>query len=151
MIRRQPGFLIVSSDHLRKIGSSRRIWDRMEEIAGKGLRKGRSVVIDATNYSSAHRRRFIDLAEQLSCPWLVVYLRAQMPTLLRRNEGREAPIPPGAIHRLSRLFEPPKGKGVLELDTEVQTPSDLADAIMARCMALSAERQDQSSVEGGDA
>lgn len=123
----------------------------MGEIAGKGLREGRSVVVDATNYSSAHRRRFIDLAEQLSCPWLVVYLRAQMATLLRRNEGREEPVPPGAIHRLSRLYEPPREKGMLELDTEAQTPSGLADAILARCMALSGERQDQSSVEGGDA
>ncbi len=101
----------------------------MQEMTRNGLRQGLTVVVDATNYNSTHRTRYITVAREMGCPYVIVYFTARIETLLERNLRRDDTIPPGAIHRLSSLFEAPGGEDTLKIDTESTRPRDAAAEI----------------------
>jgi tRNA uridine 5-carbamoylmethylation protein Kti12 len=126
------GVLILSSDYLRNRTGSSRIWSRMAQEVREGLSDGKTVVVDATNYSSAHRERYVSISREMALPHLVAYLKAGIPTLLQRNRERTERIPTGAIGRLARLFETPGGDDTLQIDTEEFDPEQAAEAIIAR-------------------
>jgi tRNA uridine 5-carbamoylmethylation protein Kti12 len=128
---------VVSSDELRASGGSSRVWERMREMVVEGLDQGRTVIVDATNYSSSHRRRFISAAEEAGVPYLVAFMSASLGTLHDRNLAREDRIPSRAIMHLSRLFEEPDDENTVRIDTEAVPPAAAARAIGGRLDSMS--------------
>lgn len=137
--RRMDGVQIVSSDYLRSKGGSSRIWSRMAHEVRAGLSAGRTVIVDATNYSSAHRERYVSISREMALPHLVAYLRAGMPTLVERNRERKERIPTGAIGHLARLFEAPGGDDTIRIDTEQSQPEQAAVTIIDRKAEIAAD------------
>lgn len=127
---------IISSDDLRRQGKPSELWDRMRAVAREELERGRTVVADATNYTQAHRKRFISAAEDLGCPYLLVYFEAGVKTLLERNLLREEKIPSAAIRRLAKLFEEPEIESTIVIDTEELNPEEAAQVLEDRIRSM---------------
>ncbi len=132
---------VVSSDYLRSAGESGRIWDRMAQEVRDGLSAGKTMVVDATNFSNAHRNRYISLSREMGLPHFVAYLQARIPTLLQRNRNRSERIPTAAIARLARLFEIPAGDDTIEINTEELQPEEAAGVIIVRKMEIDGDRR----------
>ena len=128
---------IISSDEFRRRDKGPRLWDRMARMAEAQLSQGQIPLIDATNYTSAHRSRFIEVATKTGSRYIIVYLAARLDTLIDRNARREEAIPPGAIYRLSSLFEVPVGEDILTIDTETTSAEDAAAIIADEIRGLS--------------
>ena len=120
---------IISSDLLRGQGKAGRIWEVMPVMAENFLREGLVVMIDATNYTSAHRERFVSVARDVKCHHLIIHITAGLDTLLDRNLSRRDRIPPKALFRLSALFEKPGNGNTLLIDTDTTAPEEAVELL----------------------
>jgi tRNA uridine 5-carbamoylmethylation protein Kti12 len=128
---------VVSSDERRAQGRSSRIWERMREMVIESLGQAKTVIVDATNYSSSHRTRFISAAQEAGVPYLIAFMSASLATLRDRNLAREDRIPGHAIMHLARLFEEPDDANTVRIDTEAVPPAAAARTIGTRLDSMS--------------
>jgi len=92
---------IVSSDGIRKelTGSEENfskdpdVWDLVRERTEGHLRRGKSVVIDATNLLPEHRKMWLDIAENANVGVLVYRVHAASGLVHRRNDFRQRVVP----------------------------------------------------------
>ncbi|MDO9179348.1 MAG: RNA ligase [Agitococcus sp.] len=70
-----------------------------------GLRMGRTVVVDATTINDTARQSFIDIAEKLGAPHLVVILDSSVETCIKRANERLYHVPE---HTIRNMFQPPE-------------------------------------------
>lgn len=106
---------VVSSDELRKRLTGRyddlsrddEVFALAREIVADHLRRGRGVVLDATNVTRARRAPFIALARELGRPVRAVVIAAGPAEAAARNRLREKAVPEQVIFRMARRYEPP--------------------------------------------
>lgn len=70
--------------------TTRRTYDRLQEVAGVALGAGWPVIVDAAFLRRAERARFAALAETLGRPFAIVACRAPEPVLRERLARRQA-------------------------------------------------------------
>lgn len=75
------------------------------------LAAGRSVAVDDTNLTRAHRRRWLEAAAPYGARAVCYWFRAPVTECLARNALRpgESRVPPVAIYTAARRLEPPTG------------------------------------------
>lgn len=77
-----------------------------------GLQMGRTVVVDATNLTDADRQQWVDIANAVGAPHLVLILDVALETCLERAESRDHFVPADTIRT---MHQPP----LPELDPKV--------------------------------
>lgn len=68
--------------------STRRTYDRLLDIARRGLSSGRPVIVDATFLCHSERSEFQSLASQMKVPWIILDFQAPEEVLRRRVKQR---------------------------------------------------------------
>jgi putative nucleotidyltransferase with HDIG domain len=71
------------------------------------MRQREPFVWNATNITRALRERLVDFFASYHARVRIVYVDAPLPTLLRRNQGRQGEVPASVIRRLARRVEVP--------------------------------------------
>jgi predicted kinase len=71
-----------------------------------GLQMGRTVVVDATSPTDADRQTWIDLANEIGAPHLVVILDVSVETCIARASAREAYVPAQSIREMHQPSAP---------------------------------------------
>lgn len=74
------------------------------------LRAGKSVAVDDTTLTRAHRQRWLTAAEPFDARVVGYWLQAGLADCLARNAQRQgkARVPDAAIHAAARSLEPPE-------------------------------------------
>jgi predicted kinase len=78
-----------------------------KERARTHLRRQQSFVWNATNVTRALRSQLIDFFTAYRARVRIVYVETPFPTLLRRNEHRQHPVPEAVIAKLAGKLELP--------------------------------------------
>jgi predicted kinase len=103
-----------ASDEVYAPDVTRRTYDALLARAREQLRRGRTVIVDATFASAALRRPFLALAEECAAPLVVLELRAadeivRRRLARRRHDAREASDADVRVYEEARArFEPPR-------------------------------------------
>jgi predicted kinase len=111
--------LYLSTDKLRsEMGAGEHdqsvnglIYSRMKTKAESALRKGQSVLLDATFIRKAWRKDYVKLGRQLGAKLIAHVFKADRDTLVKRVQHRAANgglnVPPEVIDKYIAQFEPP--------------------------------------------
>ena len=95
-------------------GDKYKTGDKMEKAGEAELKGGnKKIVMDATNVTIEHRKRYIEQAKRFNLPVRCIYLDTPLKTVLERNKQRaEKQVPPIAIHMLNKkLVVPTSSEG----------------------------------------
>jgi len=109
-----PDLPVVSLDNIRaELGipptqPQRRVVDEARARAGVLLRQKQPFIWNATNVTADLRRRQVELFTAYHASVRIVYLEAAWQDELRRNQGRDAAVPEGAILRMLGRLVPPE-------------------------------------------
>ncbi len=109
-----PDLPVVSLDNIRaKLGIAptqpqRRVVDEARAKAGALLRQKRPFIWNATNVTADLRRGQVELFTAYHASVRIVYLETAWQDELRRNRGRDAAVPEGAILRMLNRLVPPE-------------------------------------------
>lgn len=100
------GYEIISGD-------TAKTWQKMIAALKKSYEGGkRRFVIDATNVTPEHRKRYIDFGDSVGLPSKCIYVDTPVKVALARNELRDKKVPPVAIHILNKkLIVPSESEG----------------------------------------
>jgi predicted kinase len=123
------GSSVISSDRFR-----RRVYDRLIREAEMRLGKARYIILDATFYREAYRRRILDLASRRERV-LTVFLDCPLETCLERNRRRSSPVPERAVKIIWREFERPEAPDI-RIDTGTLSIDEAVRAILFRLKHL---------------
>lgn len=107
--------IILSSDALRGvIGKndsdlevSSQVFRTMETMTEYFLKRGESVIIDATNYHMKARKPFIDIAKKLSVKVVAYVIDRPLDVILTQNRNRERFVPEHVIEKMFNNFVKP--------------------------------------------
>ncbi|MGD9664751.1 MAG: AAA family ATPase [Novosphingobium sp.] len=66
------------------------VYDHLADVAQLGLKAGWSMVVDATFLKESQRARFEQLAQSLGCPFHILFIECDAPTLRRYLRERAA-------------------------------------------------------------
>lgn len=114
-----PDFLYLSTDRLREelgLGEydqtvNALVYSRMKIKAESALRKGQSVLLDATFIKKAWRKDYTKLGRQLGAKLVAHVFKADRNTLIKRVQQRAAngglDVPINVIDKYIAQFEPP--------------------------------------------
>ena len=94
------GYFIVNGDELKTI-------QKMIKTAEIELKKGTSVVFDATNASKEKRSLLVNLANKYNISARCIYVQTSLEESLARNNLRQKPIPKIAFYVYRKHFEKP--------------------------------------------
>ena len=77
-------------------------------IARTALQHGHTVIVDRTNRTHAHRRRWLAIAREANCPAISVVMRASFPLCRERNRNRQDQrrLSEERMERMIAAFEP---------------------------------------------
>ncbi|WP_017980994.1 L-seryl-tRNA(Sec) kinase [Methanocaldococcus villosus] len=80
------------------------------------------VIVDDTNYYNSIRRDLIKIAKKHNKRYAIIYLKAPLDVILKRNKEREKKVPDEVIINMYNKFDPPGKKykwdePFLEIDT----------------------------------
>jgi predicted kinase len=109
------GHLVLSSDEMRAVigagesdqGVSGKVFETLEYCAKYWLRRGRDVVIDATNYNRKSRERFVQIGKQMRANIIAYVFRTPLAECKRRNAARPRVVPEHVLERMHAGFEIP--------------------------------------------
>lgn len=122
---REQGYLILSSDEIReglmegtdleslsekeKSRIHSQVFEMIRKKTGEALRRGQSVVVDATNLSRKRRLSFLDQFKRFSCVKKCVLFITPVEICLERNRRRtgNARVPEEGMQRMLHNFECP--------------------------------------------
>lgn len=113
--------LIISSERFK-----RRVYERMLGEVERRLGRQRYLILDATFYKEAYRRRIMEL-ELKGERVITVLLECPLEICLERNRRRERAIPERAVRIIWREFERPEtpdiriDTGTLSVEEAVRT------------------------------
>lgn len=121
---------IISSERFK-----RRAYERMfREIEGR-LGRQRYLILDATFYREALRRRIMELMRRRGEEVLTVFLHCPLETCIMRNRERGMPIPERAVKILWREFERPEAPDIY-IDTGSSSIMEAVEAILGRLKTI---------------
>jgi predicted kinase len=123
------GSSVISSDRFR-----RRVYDRLVREAEVRLGRARYIILDATFYREAYRRRIMDLASRGERV-LTVFLDCPLEICLERNRRRGSPVPERAVKIIWREFERPEAPDI-HIDTGNLSIDEAVRAILGRLKHL---------------
>lgn len=97
---------VVEERHREAYAIARR---RALSAAEAALAHGRTVIVDDTNHLASMRRAWAQLAKQLNCTHIFLYVEATEATVKERNAARppEERLSPERLASLCGRFEPP--------------------------------------------
>lgn len=122
---REQGYLILSSDEIResmmagrnleglpekeKNNINSRVFETIRKRTGEALKRGQSVVVDATNLSRKRRISFLEQFKRFSCVKKCILFITPVDTCLERNRRRtgSARVPEEGMQRMLCSFECP--------------------------------------------
>ena len=116
--------VIISTDSIRKIlykdESKQGNWKEIERVLHESIfnsiRKGQSVIIDATHTVKEHRKILINLSNQIN--WTCYYLKTDKQTCIKRNLERSRTVPKHVIESMAnqlKLTPPTREEGFKKL------------------------------------
>lgn len=117
---------VVSLDALREemelapTGPQHAVVQAAREQAREHLRRAQSFVWNATSLSRDLRGRIIELAAAYNARVRIVFLDTAYRRLVRQNRDRDAAVPLAAIHRMTKLWDPPDPTEAHRVDWIVQ-------------------------------
>lgn len=74
----------------------------------KDLRRGQSVIYDATNISFSSRKRVLLDVKSIPCRKVLVFIATPLDDCLAQNSARERKVPGDVIERMYEALENPK-------------------------------------------
>jgi predicted kinase len=79
-----------------------------DAVARAALEHGQTVIVDRTNRTQAHRRRWLQIAWNARCPVVAVIMTASASLCRERNRRREGPrrLSEARMERMLEAFEP---------------------------------------------
>lgn len=79
-----------------------------DAVARAALQYGHTVIVDRTNRTRAHRRRWLAIAREADCPAIAVVMRASFPLCRERNRSRQdrRRLTEERMERMIAAFEP---------------------------------------------
>ena len=79
-----------------------------DAVARAGLREGRTVIVDRTNRTRAHRERWLAIAREARCPIIAVEMTASAALCRERNDARRGTrrVSELRMERMLAAFEP---------------------------------------------
>jgi predicted kinase len=79
-----------------------------DAVARTALERGHTVIVDRTNRTRAHRRRWLAIAGEVDCPAIAVTMRASLPLCRERNRCRQDKrrLTDERMDRMIAAFEP---------------------------------------------
>lgn len=116
------------------------VWTVVRAAVRGNLRRGRSVVLDATNLTRAQRSGWLRMARRYGHPVVGVYFDLPLDRVLKQNRQRDPAwvVPEAAIAEMARLLEPPsEGEGFQVVVTIRDALDDAAVSRVREAMARS--------------
>lgn len=87
----------------------------------ESIQAGKSVVVDSVYTRAAWRRGILEATEQIPCKRILIYINTPLEECIRRNRGRENPLPDFVVESIYNSIQPPeKSEGWDEIK-EVKT------------------------------
>lgn len=107
------------------------VYASLKALSKTFLRKGYSVIVDATFTRVNHRSPFRVLARRFDVKFLAVYLKCSLHTALKRNAERTGWrfVPPERLAGIFSSFE--FDHSLVVIDTETHTPREVAESILS--------------------
>ncbi len=125
----------LEDSHLISSGSfRRRVYERIFREAERRLGRQRYLILDATFYKEAYRRRIAELASKGE-KVLTVFLDCPLEACLERNQGRDRPVPERAVKIVWRGFERPESPDIY-IDTGASSLEEAVGIILSRLKTL---------------
>lgn len=78
-----------------------------EVLLKSAPKKGRDVLLDATNLTRAKRRRYILMAKRHSFVPVAIFVKCDLDNALERNRQRPGVVPISVVKRMFKNLEPP--------------------------------------------
>lgn len=79
----------------------------MIEVIKDNLEKGKTVVADSVYDLSIHRTNLLDAVKDIECERICMVMETPLDECIRRNQGREKPLPTMMIECIHRHYEKP--------------------------------------------
>jgi tRNA uridine 5-carbamoylmethylation protein Kti12 len=117
------GAPIISSDRFR-----RRAYDRVMKEVESGLEENEYMIVDATFYRRRWRERLMEAVGDRQRV-VTVFVDCSLETCLRRNSGRDVPIPDEAVCIIWSEFERPVDHDIY-INTEESSVEQAVDKIL---------------------
>ncbi|MEM2892753.1 MAG: AAA family ATPase [Candidatus Bathyarchaeia archaeon] len=125
MAERLEDAMIIPSERFKG-----RVYERMFREAERRLGRQEYLILDATFYKEAYRRRMMEL-ESKGEKVVTILLDCPLEICLKRNRERERPIPERAVKIIWREFERPETPDIY-IDTGTSSVEEAVKTILCR-------------------
>jgi predicted kinase len=106
---------VFSSDQMRKklYGSEevqknpRLVFDKLYAEAGSYVKRGHSVIIDATNLTPKVRKNIFKAFEDYDCEFIAIVMNTDLEVCLKRNVERNRHVPQEVIEKMYKRMTAP--------------------------------------------
>jgi len=118
----------ITKDYLRYMLDETQFSKEREQFIQKArdslletiLREGYNAIVDDTNFHPKHEKRIREIAQKYGAEVEVKWFPIHLDDALRRNERREARVPPKVIHKMYKDYQEAGGPAVIIRDVDEQ-------------------------------
>lgn len=111
-----PPVHYISTDEIRKsqfgditdMSHNTAVFVIMKNRLLAALKKGESVILDATLVKASERAQYIKMAKSFEANITAYYLKTDLATALKRNASRNRMVPPEVLHKRFEALEEPR-------------------------------------------